>query len=191
MALWGDREALSLKLHTLQQAGLMYGDSGWHASFRLLEQWLAYYNSCSQGPGRRLGSSAEESTGQHGKIWADKSRATHGEESAATNASTRAQRAAAEATSTKRCHVTQSGPAAKRLRGKQSATDRPPAFQQKDEDGDNVLEADEYILREWAARHGNPDPRAHEDAALQRLGKRLRAKPTLPLWLQQDGQCGL
>ena len=186
VALWGDREALSLKLHTLQQAGLMYGDSGWHASFRLLEQWLAYYNSCSQGPGQRLGSSAEESTGQHGKIWADKSRATHGEESAATNASTRAQRAAAEATSTKRCHVTQPGPAAKRLRGKQSATDRPPAFQQKDEDGDNVLEADEYILREWAARHGNPDPRAHEDAALQRLGERLRAKPTLPLWLQQD-----
>ena len=199
VALWGDREALSLKLHTLQQAGLMYSDSGWHASNRLLEQWLAYYNSCSQGPGQRLGSSAAESTGADGKsssaaestgadgkIRADKSAAIDGEELKTTHASTSAERAGPEATSTKRCHVTQAGPAAKRLRGKQGATDKPPVGQQKEVDGDDPLEADEYILREWAARHGNPDPRAQQDAALQRLGQRLRAKPMLPPWLQQD-----
>jgi len=72
------------------------------------------------------------------------------------------------------------------LRGKQSDTEKLPVGQQKEVDGDDPLEADEYILHEWAARHGNPDPRAQQDAALQRLGQRLRAKPMLPLWLQQD-----
>ena len=55
IACWQDRQALCTKLHTLQQSGLAYADSGWHASMRLVDQWLGYWNSCRQGPPQRLG----------------------------------------------------------------------------------------------------------------------------------------
>ena len=55
VANWHNREELSLKLHTLLQAGLVHADSGVHAARRLVDQWLSYWATCRQGPGQRLG----------------------------------------------------------------------------------------------------------------------------------------
>ena len=41
IACWQDRQALCTKLHTLQQSGLAYADSGWHASMRFVYK-IAY-----------------------------------------------------------------------------------------------------------------------------------------------------
>ena len=54
-ACWHDRQALCTKLHTLQQSGLAYADSGWHASMRLVDQWFGYCNSCTQREPQPLG----------------------------------------------------------------------------------------------------------------------------------------
>ena len=70
------------------------------------------------------------------------------------------------------------------MRGKQSAAVGETSSQYKE--AEDALEADEYILRGWEVRHGNPDPRARQDAALQSLGQRLRAKPMLPQWMHSD-----
>eukprot|EP00438_Fugacium_kawagutii_P008899 Skav215707 [mRNA] locus=scaffold2573:242958:252224:+ [translate_table: standard] len=60
LACWGNRQALCTKLHTLQQGGLAYADSGWHASLRLVDQWIGYVNSCTQGPARKLGTGIQK-----------------------------------------------------------------------------------------------------------------------------------
>eukprot|EP00435_Cladocopium_sp_Y103_P058343 s631_g20.t1 len=202
VALWNDREGLGSKLHTLQQAGLLYSDSGWHASNRLLEQWFAYYSTCNQGPGQKLGSSLGEGTertktekGRHDpKSVAERIEERRAVENMAMENDNDErdglllEPATARAGGTKRQPLNQVGPARKRLRGKQRAGDTPMEVmvEQNETKGEDPLEADEYILREWAARHGNPDPRARQDAALAKLGQRLRAKPMLPHWLQED-----
>ena len=86
----------------------------------------------------------------------------------------------------KRSQLAQAGPPGKRVRGKESAAAGETSSQYKEAEAEDALEADEYILRGWDVRHGNPDPRARQDAALQSLGQRLRAKPMLPHWMRSD-----
>ena len=62
LACWQDRQALCTKLHTLQQSGLAYADSGWHAAMRLVDQWLGYCNSCRQGSPQKLGTGTAETS---------------------------------------------------------------------------------------------------------------------------------
>ena len=50
-----------------------------------------------------------------------------------------------------------------------------------------VLEQDEYWLTTWAREHGNPDPRAEKEAAIERLAALLRPQPALPYGIDASG----
>ena len=178
-----NREALALKLHTLLQAGVTYADSGMHAARRLVGQWHAYYTSCTQSNGRRLGEtpSAENAANVN-------TQAMSAGQHDGSNAGSRQETGAPGGEARKRPLAGATGTPPKRLRGKQPPPKQGRTCAKALEPSDTALEGDEYILREWRASHGNPDPRAKQDMALEALGKHFRQKPTLPEWMVADMQ---
>lgn len=197
VAAWYDHEALTTKLHTVLQAGLVHADSGMHAAYRLAEQWRAYWTVRSQGPGQVLG---QQQPTTISSTEASKKRCR---ETETTPASTEQERTAAvtphnpvpaaAATEAETRNMRHSVPGRKRLRGKQS----PPAAwtsagQHSKEKAVHATEleaeatemgSDEFVLRAWSPADGNQDPRARVDAAVAALGRLYRCHPTLPAWL--------
>eukprot|EP00435_Cladocopium_sp_Y103_P056182 s569_g18.t2 len=170
-------------------------DAGMHAARRLAAEWKVFYMTCSQGPGQRLGQTTFQCNPIEERAQARRYEVLHEEETSG-NTAKRPQEAgglernkvagnaAGGATaSQKRPLDGAPSPPRKRLRGKQRAPDQCPPAAAEDTALDAVLEADEYILREWRASHGNPDPRAQADVALEGVGKHFRTKPTLPEWV--------
>ena len=81
-------------------------------------------------------------------------------------------------------------PPRKRLRGKTTvpiAPDASPTTATLMENSEPALQGDEYLLKVWETRHGNPDPRAALDDKLANLIQvHLRRRPLLPIWLESD-----
>eukprot|EP00435_Cladocopium_sp_Y103_P055193 s336_g18.t1 len=51
---WSDKDAGGIFLHTLMQAGLTFADGGMHHARRVVDQFRAFWNCCTQGAGQRL-----------------------------------------------------------------------------------------------------------------------------------------
>ena len=64
-AAWFAEDALALKLHTLLQSELNYADNGMHTARRLLDQFRGYYNACTTGGPKRLGTLTRPKTNGH------------------------------------------------------------------------------------------------------------------------------
>ena len=174
VACWNDNETVALKLHTLLQAGVNFADSGIHAARRLVDQWRAYYVTCTQGPGQRLGSTIDNhSVPQAPSV-----------EQSPVQKATAAESCARQDPESVLPSSASMAPPAKRLRTKQTVLNQPLANPEASAHATNDLLSDEYILKEWRASHGNPDPRALQDADLEVLGAKLKSKPLLPTWMQ-------
>ena len=65
-AAWFATEALALKLHTLLQSELDYADNGMHNARRLLDQFCGYYNACTTGAPKKLGTLQRQHTDRCG-----------------------------------------------------------------------------------------------------------------------------
>eukprot|EP00438_Fugacium_kawagutii_P012955 Skav231714 [mRNA] locus=scaffold1306:362022:371836:+ [translate_table: standard] len=212
IAVWFNREALSLKLHTLLQAGAIYADSGWHASNRLVDQWFGYHAARTQGGGRRLGDSGPlKGVGPSG---ADAMRAGTDEPPGAIHEESKAKQKRGQKRATPghldvdaakkpRWPMEASAndwprqstcPPRKRLRGKTKVagtTFEPPSAFDQDQ---KPLESDEYLLRVQSANDGNTDPRAHRDKVLANAGACIRPHPCLPAWVNPEtpkGACDI
>ena len=179
IAQWGNREGLGAKLHTLQQSGLAFADSGWHASNRLVEQWFGFYNSCAQGPGQRLGArpeareenesfDASSNPDPCNHQTAERKRVPQGSEGAPENQTSRPQ---------------------KRLRRKTPAGSTSYGFGPEAPAHARASveeETDMFILRCQPA-NTSCDPRAKEEWRARAVSEMLSAKPTLP-WCHQSLQ---
>eukprot|EP00438_Fugacium_kawagutii_P033974 Skav228932 [mRNA] locus=scaffold2181:248822:258688:+ [translate_table: standard] len=211
---WGDRDALSIKLHTLLQAGLVYADSGAHASRRLVDQWFAYHAACTQGLGQALGGNVRDvaaSPATREKTPVDASApamrsprsvrpsADRGRAGAAGPCSRKRQAQGNGSEETARCVTsprttafaptltgmprTANVPPRKRLRTKTTVTEKDYTLDATKGSEETRLESDDYLLRAWSCRHGNPDPRAKQDFALSAAAQHIRSRPCLPQWM--------
>jgi hypothetical protein len=178
LACWQDREALCTKLHTLQQSGLAYADSGWHAAMRLVDQWLGYCNSCRQGPGQKLGTGAErsESKGRTDRDASELAREHVAVGEGGGQATPNAKKRARSPREDRHSWVP-----VKRLRQKTGASAATStlddAWCSENVEGENV-----FILR--CAAGGCKDVRQVAEGQITALSKKLNEKPTLPLQYQ-------
>lgn len=175
VAAGADRERLSLKLHTLHQAGLAFADSGWHASQRLLDQWLGYCNSYRQGPPQRLGT-AEQPTAERPKTAVERRGCPEPELRASQIGRKRSGMAAA------RQQKAEDDAPRKRLRTKTPAAgaragDRTESPVASRREGGEEAEADMFVLRCAAA---STDPRKRAEEQVHALSMQLQPYPTWP-----------
>ena len=184
LACWEDRHALCTKLHTLQQSGLAYADSGWHAAMRLVDQWLGYCNSCRQGPPQKLGTGPAETSESKCRNESDASERVgedvaviEGDGQAMPNAKKRAKSPVEDK---------HSWVPVKRLRKKTAATvasTRSDDAWRLDASGSENVEGENmFILR--CAAVGCKDPRQVAERQITALSQKLNEKPTLPLQYQ-------
>ena len=181
LACWQDRQALCTKLHTLQQSGLAYADSGWHAAMRLVDQWFGYCNSCRQGSPQKLGTGTAETSESKCRNQSDASELVgehvaviEGEDQATRNAKKRARSPVEDR---------HSWVPVKRLRKKTAApvvtTMLDDAWRLGAPGIDNMEGENMFILR--CAAVGCKDPRQVAERQITALSKKLNEKPTLPL----------
>ena len=181
LACWQDRQALCTKLHTLQQSGLAYADSGWHAAMRLVDQWFGYCNSCRQGSPQKLGTETAETSESKCRNQSDASELVgehvaviEGEDQATRNAKKRARSPVEDR---------HSWVPVKRLRKKTAApvvtTMLDDAWRLGAPGIDNMERENMFILR--CAAVGCKDPRQVAERQITALSKKLNEKPTLPL----------
>eukprot|EP00438_Fugacium_kawagutii_P017484 Skav217980 [mRNA] locus=scaffold496:402099:408191:- [translate_table: standard] len=186
LACWGDRQALCTKLHTLQQGGLAYADSGWHASLRLVDQWIGYVNSCTQGPARKLGTGIqkvrEEQRQSHGRTGVQ---GTVGEDVVGTEGAS--EKVAKPKKRGQSCVEQRSAwVPVKRLRKKT------PAAVALGKDAEGVegqcsvedFEAEDMFVLRCDTVNKKKDPRHVAEREVAALSQRLNEKPTLPLQYQ-------
>ena len=184
LACWNDRQALCTKLHTLQQSGLAYADSGWHAAMRLVDQWLGYCNSCRQGSPQKLGTGTAEKSESKGCNESDASELVGKHVAVLEGAGQTTPNAKKRARSPiKDRH---SWVPVKRLRKKTAATVASTmsddAWRLDAPGSENVEGENMFILR--CAAVGCKDPRQVAERQITALSKKLNEKPTLPLQYQ-------
>eukprot|EP00438_Fugacium_kawagutii_P001459 Skav211876 [mRNA] locus=scaffold1431:374175:389938:+ [translate_table: standard] len=187
VALWGDREGMCSKLHTLHQAGLAYADSGWHASMRLVDQWQGYCNSCRQGPAQTLGQrtdSPNENLDMQPLILRQRKNTAPGVpiDGAKAKGLIPEKRMLSMAEQPRSC------PPVKRLRKKTPAAVAMGNLAdgealRAENNGKDVDGEDMFILRCDTVNEVR-DPRAVAEREIKALSRKLTEKPTLPLQYQ-------
>ena len=138
----------------------------------LAKAWMRYYIACAQGPGRKLGTArTKEAKATHEAIPTN----THRPNAADT---ARAERppVTEHPTVERVVDARPRSPPKKRYRKKGPQEESKPSDLEQQLD----LEEDEYWLGTWKREHGNQDPRAEKDAALQELANLLRPQPLWP-----------
>ena len=129
----------------------------------LAKAWMRYHVACNQGPPRTLRTPpTQESKGNEGRSCAKAP----------------SKKATATAPGDGPTSPRQRSPPKKRYRTKA------PQEASKPSDTERTLEEDEYWLGTWKREHGNPDPRAITEAAIQEVADLLRPQPLWPTGFQ-------
>ena len=145
----------------------------------LAKAWMRYYIACAQGHGRKLGTArTQEAKATHEAIPTNTHRPKTNTHRPNTADTTRAEHPPVTEHPTVETagDVRPRSPPKKRYRKKAPQEESKPSDMEQQVD----LEEDEYWLGTWKREHGNQDPRAEKDAALQELANLLRPQPLWP-----------
>ena len=140
----------------------------------LAKQWMRYYTTYTQGPGRVPGGTEPENNSTQKRPHEQVNELERRQASPDAKASAAAQRHGAAQAPGKDRPVPARSPPKKRYRKK--GPQDPPGRAHAPE----KLESDEYWLGTWKQQHGNLDPRARKEEAVQDLASLLRPRPLLP-----------